>query len=179
MDVWASDQLPRVRAPGASVSGFISVWTQDCSDGCCGLPQGVLPAKEVAFDMVLPDQPGYTQVKKVWESFTVEGLGELKVRLSFYSVCPLGAAEGCPSRYFQTQAELSGAVRAFCAVSLNAADFLPFPVFMCAGILPSGSRLGITLSRSIGHGIGAGAQGINLEPGLPNQKGGALYRGEF
>ena len=140
-------ELPSVKAPGVSAAGFISVWTQDCSAGGCGLPQGVMPARKAAFDMVLPDGPGSAQVKEIRENFTVEGLGKLNVRLSFYAICPFGAAEGCPSRYFQVQAELSGAASAFCAASLNAADFLPFPVFMCAGVPAAGRRLGITLSR--------------------------------
>ena len=143
----APAELPFVKAPGISASGFISVWTQDCSAGACGLPQGVMPARKASFDMLLPDGPGSAQVKELRENFTVEGLGELNVRLSFYAICPFGAAEGCPSRYFQVQAELSGAAAAFCAASLNAGDFLPFPVFMCAGVTAPGRRLGITLSR--------------------------------
>ena len=145
-----SAELPLVKAPGISAAGYISVWTQDCTAGACGLPQSVMPARKAAFDMVLPDGPGSAQVKEIWENFTLEGLGELNVRLSFYAVCPFGAAEGCPSRYFQVQAELSGAAAAFCAASLNAPDFLPFPVFMCAGVPAPGRRLGITLSRSFG-----------------------------
>ena len=107
--------------------------------------------------MVLPDGPGQAQRKEVIENFTVAGLGELKVRLVFYAICPYGAAllkgtalshaEGCPSRYFQVQAELSGAAAAFCAASLNAGDFLPFPVFMCAASPAPGRRLGVTLHR--------------------------------
>ena len=143
----ASAELPLVEAPGASVAGFISLWTQDCSTTPCALPQGVMPARKAVFDMALPSGPGQAQVKVVRESFTVEGLGELNVRLSFYAICPFGASEGCPSRYFQVQAELSGAVLALCAASLNAGDFLPFPVFMCAGVPAPGRRVGITLSR--------------------------------
>ena len=146
----ASPDLPFVKSPGVSAAGFISVWTQDCFAGPCGLPQSAMPARKAAFDMVLPDGPGSAQVKEVRENFVLEGLGELNVRLSFYAVCPFGAAEGCPSRYFQVQAELSGAAAAFCAASLNAPDFLPFPVFMCAGLTAPGRRLGITLSRSFG-----------------------------
>ena len=144
----ASVELPRVEPPAASAAGLISVWTQDCAAGHCGLPQSVMPARKVAFDMALPDGPGSAQVREVRESFDVEGFGELKVLLSFYSICPFGAAEGCPSRYFQVQAELSGAALAFCAASLNAGDFLPFPVFMCAGVPSPDRRLGITLHRA-------------------------------
>jgi len=136
-----------VTAPGASAAGFISLWSQDCSADSCGLPQPLAPAREVSFDMALPNGPGQAQRKEVLESFILPGAGELKVRLSFYSICPYGAAEGCPSRYFQVQAELSGAAAAFCAASLNAGDFLPFPVFMCAGVPMPGKRLGITLHR--------------------------------
>jgi hypothetical protein len=134
-------------APGVSAAGFISLWSQDCSAQQCALPQGLMPARKVAFEMVLPNGPGQAQRKEVIENFAVEGLGELKVKLSFYSICPYGASEGCPSRYFQVQAELSGAAAAFCAASLNAGDFLPFPVFMCAADYAPGKRLGITLHR--------------------------------
>ncbi|MEI7530113.1 MAG: hypothetical protein WCK76_14340 [Elusimicrobiota bacterium] len=143
-------------APGVSAAGFISLWSQDCSAGQCALPQGLMPARKVAFEMVLPNGPGQAQRKEVVENFTVEGFGELKVRLVFYAICPYGAlpkettigrAEGCPSRYFQVQAELSGAAAAFCAASLNAGDFLPFPVFMCAASPEPGKRLGVTLHR--------------------------------
>jgi len=136
-----------VKTPGVSASGFISLWSQDCSAGQCGLPQPLVPAREVAFEMVLPDMPGQARRKEITEDFTVAGLGELKVKLVFYAICPYGAAEGCPSRYFQVQAELSGAASAFCAASLNAGDFLPMPVFMCAGVPTPGKRLGITLHR--------------------------------
>jgi len=140
-------RLPDGVAPGVSAAGFISLWAQDCSAEQCALPLGLMPARKVAFEMVLPNGPGQAQRKEVIENFTVAGLGELKVRLSFYSICPYGASEGCPSRYFQVQAELSGAASAFCAASLNAGDFLPFPVFMCAANSAPGKRLGITLHR--------------------------------
>jgi hypothetical protein len=149
-------QPPGVAAPGVSAAGFISLWSQDCSAEQCALPQGLMPARKVAFEMVLPNGPGQAQRKEVIETFTMPGLGELKVRLVFYSICPYGAlpvgtipgrAENCPSRYFQVQAELSGAAAAFCAASLNAGDFLPFPVFMCAANPAPGKRLGVTLHR--------------------------------
>ena len=140
-------QLPGVEAPGVSAAGFISLWSQDCSAEQCSLPQALMPARKVAFEMVLPNGPGQAQRKEVVETFAVPGFGELKVRLNFYAICPYGAAEGCPSRYFQVQAELSGPAAAFCAASLNAGDFLPFPVFMCAANPAPGKRLGVTLHR--------------------------------
>jgi len=88
-------QLPGVEAPGVSAAGFISLWSQDCSAEQCSLPQALMPARKVAFEMVLPNGPA----------------------------------------------------AAFCAASLNAGDFLPFPVFMCAANPAPGKRLGVTLHR--------------------------------
>ncbi len=144
--------LPAVPLKGAAreaaaVAGHLSVWTQDCPGGACAIPQGAAPARTVKFEMALPASAGEARTKTVVEKFDLAGAGRLRVKLSFYSVCPYGSVEGCPARYFQVQAELSGAADAFCAASLNAADFLPFPVLMCAGNFLPGKRLGVTLHR--------------------------------
>lgn len=144
--------LPAVPLKGsardaAAVAGHLSVWTQDCPGGACAIPQGAAPARTVKFEMALPASAGEARAKTVVEEYDLAGAGRLRVKLSFYSVCPYGSVEGCPARYFQVQAELSGAADAFCAASLNAADFFPFPVFMCAGNYLPGKRLGVTLHR--------------------------------
>jgi hypothetical protein len=144
---FGSALVPRVDASSVSLAGFISLWSQDCSTGPCGIPQGLMPAREISFDMALPSAPGQARSKEIKESFIVDGLGELAVGLMFYSLCPHMEAGGCAFRYFQVQAELTGAAVAFCAASMNSGDFTPFPVFICAGIPAPGKRLGITLHR--------------------------------
>lgn len=157
-DSWAFD-VPAVpaaplrtgaaRAGGESapVEGYLSVWTQDCPAGACALPQSQAPARKVGFELGLPASAGEARAKTVVEEFDLPGLGLLAVKLSFYAICPYGSSSGCPARYFQAQAELSGPAAAFCAASLNAADFLPFPVLICAGYPRPEMRLGVTLHR--------------------------------
>ena len=141
------NRIERGNEQKASLAGYISVWTQNCDSNSCSLPQPAMPARKIGFEIGLPAAPGQARRKEVVESFPLPDGGEFKVTLNFYALCPYGWQGGCPA-YFQVQAGLSGAADAFCAASLNTGDFLPFPVFVCAGIPAPGKRLGITLHRT-------------------------------
>lgn len=132
---------------GLELAGFVSAWTQDCSGGACRLPVPGERNRPVALRLALPSAPGEAAAAHAAVRLALPGGGELPAELNFYAVCPYGGREGCAGRYFQAQVALAGQAPAFCGASLNAADFAPFPVMMCAGSVPGGLRSGVTLHR--------------------------------
>ncbi len=130
-----------------ALRGFVSAWTQDCSGGSCRLPVPGERNRQVELRLALPSAPGEAAAAHAAFKLALPGGGELPADLNFYAVCPYGGKEGCAGRYFQAQVSLSGPAPAFCGSSLNAADFDPFPVMMCAGAAPGGLRFGVTLHR--------------------------------
>lgn len=129
------------------LKGFISAWTQDCSGGGCQLPVPGERNRPVTLRLALPAAPGEASAAHAAEILLLPGGGELPAEMTFYAICPYGGKENCAGRYFQAQVSLSGPAGAFCASALNAADFAPFPVLMCAGSPQGGRRIGITLHR--------------------------------
>jgi hypothetical protein len=129
------------------LKGFISSWTQNCAGGACLLPVPGERNRPVTLRLALPTAPGEAAAAHAAEKLLLPGGGELPADLTFYAICPYGGKENCAGRYFQAQVSLSGPAGAFCASALNAADFVPFPVLMCAGSAPDGRRFGITLHR--------------------------------
>jgi len=136
------------------LSGFVSAWRQDCSNGCA-LPAAAGKSEPVALSLDVPMNPGEARTARFEKEFSY-GVGGERVHASatFYFVCPRGAkavpgSDSCPSRYVQAQIALTGDARAFCAAALNPADAAPFPVLMCAGenLRRPGERLGVSLSR--------------------------------
>jgi hypothetical protein len=137
---------PALKLP---LSGYVSVWSQDCSSETCAIPLALVKNRAVTFELALPQAPGQAQAGTVKEIFSLPG-GGLSLVLNFYAVCPYAAAKSsavCPALYFQAQAELAGAAGAFCAAAFNEKDFFPFPVLMCGGDKARGVRFGITLHR--------------------------------
>jgi hypothetical protein len=137
-----------VGEPALELSGYISSWTQDCTGGSCRLPVPGERNRPVALRLALPAAPGEAAAAGASEKLLLPGGAELSAGLNFYAVCPYAGKENCAGRYFQAQVSLAGPAGAFCASALNAADFAPFPVMMCAGSLPDGTRYGVTLHRS-------------------------------
>ncbi len=133
--------------PAAELAGYISAWTQDCRGSACSLPKPGERNRPVAASLGAPSSPGEAAAASVTETLRL-GEAEIKADITFYAICPYGGKNAtCPGRYFQAQISLSGAAHAFCAASVNAEDFMPFPVMMCAGVTPGGARAGITLHR--------------------------------
>lgn len=146
----------RAQDSGAAVaqfSGYISSWRQDCA-GDCGLPIAFSSSIPVTFDLNIPLKPGEVVSIKRRLSLDLPDKKKMGVEISFYAVCPKSEAAPqnyCPGLYYQAQARLSGETEAFCGVSLNKADAVPFPVLMCAGGDKShpGRSIGITLHREL------------------------------
>lgn len=135
-----------VAEPEMQVSGYISSWTQDCAGAACALPVPGERNRPVLLRLAMPSAPG--QASAAHASETLNAGAELLAEMNFYAICPYGGApETCAGRYFQAQVSLSGPAGAFCAAALNAADFAPFPVLMCAGTAAGGRRFGVTLHR--------------------------------
>jgi hypothetical protein len=146
----AAVAVPAVPAPaGAAVlKGYLSAWTQECGGPSCALPVPGARNEQVELALDLPQDPGAATTARVSRALHAGEGADLQADIIFYAVCPYGGASGtCAGRYFQAQVTLSGPSGAFCAASLNEADFSPFPVLMCAGISPAGKRFGITLHR--------------------------------
>lgn len=140
---------PAAAAPGGpeiELKGYLSSWTQDCSGPSCALPVPGERNVPVTLRLALPASAGEASAAHAAKKFALPG-GELSADLDFYAVCPYVGREACAGRYFQAQVRLDGPAGAFCASALNAADFDPFPVIMCAGSLPGGRRFGVTLHR--------------------------------
>lgn len=136
-------------APGLELAGYLSAWTQDCPAGVCALPRPGERNRRVSLPLALPGAPGEAAAARAAETLDLGGDGELKAELVFYAICPYGGkGDSCAGRYFQAQITLSGPAGAFCASALNADDFSPFPVLMCAGTAPGGRRFGLTLHRN-------------------------------
>lgn len=129
------------------LKGFISAWTQACAGTACALPAPGERNRPVTLRLRLPAAPGEASAARSSQALALPGGGELPAELDFYAVCPYGGRDNCAGRYFQAQVSLGGAAPAFCAAALNAADFAPFPVLMCAGAGKDGLRFGITLHR--------------------------------
>ncbi len=121
--------------------GYVSSWTQSAG----GIPVPAEVNVPVRLALPLPSGPGQAAAVFV-EKELGSPAGPLKVRAEFFSVCPHGSAD-CRDVYFQAKATLSGPVESLCAAYLNEADFVPFPVMACAGGLPDGGYLGVTLHR--------------------------------
>lgn len=149
---------PLAAATGEAVldlRGYLSAWTQACAGASCQLPVPGERSRPVSLRLALPSAPGEAAAAHAAEKLLLPGGGELAVDLNFYAVCPYAgkaaapapAAEPCAGRYFQAQVSLSGPAGAFCAAALNADDFAPFPVLMCAGPGKDGLRYGVTLHR--------------------------------
>ncbi len=136
-----------VGEPALELKGYLSSWTQDCAGTSCQLPKPGERNRPVTLRLALPAGPGQASAAHASEKLALPGGGELQAELDLYAICPYGSKENCAGRYFQAQVSLSGPAGAFCAASLNAADFAPFPVFMCAGVGADGRRFGITLHR--------------------------------
>ncbi|OGR76199.1 MAG: hypothetical protein A2X32_02925 [Elusimicrobia bacterium GWC2_64_44] len=145
---------PLAAADGAAeleLRGYLSAWTQACAGASCQLPKPGERSRPVALRLALPSAPGEAAAAHASEKLLLPGGGELEVDLDFYAVCPYAgkaaAPAPCAGRYFQAQVSLSGPAGAFCAAALNADDFAPFPVLMCAGPGQAGLRYGVTLHR--------------------------------
>lgn len=136
-----------VGEPALELQGYLSAWTQDCSGSSCQLPKPGERNRPVTLRLAMPAAPGEASAARASEKLPLAGAGELTADLDFYAICPYAGKEGCAGRYFQAQVSLSGPAGAFCAAALNAADFAPFPVLMCAGTAPGGRRYGVTLHR--------------------------------
>lgn len=134
--------------PDLEIKGYLSAWTQDCGGASCSLPVPGQGNHPVLLRLPLPLAPGEVSTVRASENLNLgEGL-EISAGISFYAICPYGGAPGtCAGRYFQAQVTLSGPAGAFCASALNAPDFSPFPVLMCAGVSAGGRRFGLTLHR--------------------------------
>ena len=134
--------------PDVEIMGYLSAWTQDCEGASCSLPVPGQGNHPVLLRLALPLAPGEIAAARASETLNLgEGL-EISAGIIFYAICPYGGAPGtCAGRYFQAQVTLSGPAGAFCASSLNAQDFFPFPVLMCAGTAAGGRRYGLTLHR--------------------------------
>ncbi len=123
------------------LNGYLSSWTQRPG----GLP---VPAEiniPVRLNLGRPSGPGEARAV-FFENELRSPAGALEIRADFFSVCPHGDA-ACAGTYFQAKTVLSGPVEALCAAYFNEADFAPFPVMACAGRLPDGRFLGVTLHR--------------------------------
>ncbi|PJA16217.1 MAG: hypothetical protein COX65_03045 [Elusimicrobia bacterium CG_4_10_14_0_2_um_filter_56_8] len=165
-----------VAEPELELRGYISAWTQDCAGSSCQLPKPGERNRPVLLRLALPAAPGEAVAAVASERLVLPGGGELQADINFYAICPYvgksglaspgplplsGGALGeyaergmsaqepknCAGRYFQAQVSLSGRAGAFCAAALNAVDFTPFPVLICAGAAPDGTRFGLTLHR--------------------------------
>jgi len=124
-----------------SLAGYVSSWTQ--APG--GIPVPAQVNVPVRLNLGRPSGPGEARAVFV-EKELASSAGPLELRADFFSVCPHGD-ESCSGTYFQAKAVLSGPVEALCAAYFNEADFAPFPVMACAGRLPDGRFLGVTLHR--------------------------------
>lgn len=146
----------RAQDPGAAVahfSGYVSSWRQDCAQDC-GLPTALSSNVPVTFDLNVPLKPGEAVSVKHRISFDLPTKKKMRVEISLYAVCPKSEAargDSCPGLYYQAQVSLGGETDAFCGVSLNKADAVPFPVLMCSGgdKKNPGRRIGITLHREL------------------------------
>ncbi len=143
----AQPLVAAVGEPALELKGYLSAWTQDCAGSACSLPMPGERNRPVTLRLAMPAAPGEASVVYTSEKLALPGGGELSVEINFYAICPYGGNEDCAGRYFHSQISLSGRAGAFCAAALNAAAFVPFPVLMCAGILPDGRRIGVTLHR--------------------------------
>ena len=133
--------------PGLEIRGYISSWTQDCAGKTCSLPKPGERNRPVILSLGLPSSPGEATSVNTTETLKLPDGSDLSVGLDLFGICPYGGLTGCAGRYFQAQVSLSGPAGAFCAAALNPGDFDPFPVLMCAGARPDGTRFGITLHR--------------------------------
>jgi len=134
---------PPAAADGLSLElrGYVSSWTG--SPG--GLPAPAEVNVPVRLALPLPAGPG--QAGAVFAEKELHSpAGPLGLRAEFFSVCPHGSAD-CRDVYYQAKATLSGPVESLCAAYFNRADAEPFPVMACAGRLPDGGYLGVTLHR--------------------------------
>ncbi|MBI5743084.1 MAG: hypothetical protein HY952_00895 [Elusimicrobia bacterium] len=132
---------------GLELAGYVSAWTQDCSGGSCALPVPGQRNVPVRLAVTPPSEPGQASGAHASEKLALGSHGEISVELSFYAICPYGGEPGaCAGRYFQAQALVAGPAGASCTVSLNEADFAPFPVLTCAGVAGD-RRFGVTLHR--------------------------------
>ncbi len=147
--------VPASAAPGtvADLSGYLSAWSQDCSNGCA-LPAAQGRSAAASLSVEVPETPGEARAASLERDFVFAGGERVHARVSVYYLCPRDAvsapgSDPCPARYLQVQTVLSGDAAAFCAASLNPADAVPFPVMMCAGddLRRPRVRLGVSLSR--------------------------------
>jgi len=136
-----------VGEPAMELKGYLSAWTQDCSGASCQLPKPGERNRPVTLRLAMPAAPGEASAAHASEKLALPGGGELTADITFYAICPYAGKETCEGRYFQSQVSLSGPAGAFCAAALNAADFAPFPVVICAAAAPDGRRFGVTLHR--------------------------------
>lgn len=123
------------------LAGYFSSWTQEPG----GIPVPAEMNVPVSLSLGRPSGPGEARAVFV-EKELASPAGMLGVRADFFSVCPHGD-EACAGAYFQAKTVLSGAADALCAAYFNEADLAPFPVMACAGRLPDGRFLGVTLHR--------------------------------
>lgn len=137
-----------VGEPELELKGYVSAWTQDCAGASCQLPRPGERSRPVSLRLALPSAPGQASAAHTSEKLNLPGGGELTADLNLYAVCPYGGKDNCAGRYFQAQVLLSGPAGAFCASTVNLADFAPFPVLMCAGPGAGGLRYGVTLHRT-------------------------------
>lgn len=135
-----------VGEPELELKGYLSSWTQECSGAACALPVPGERNVPVTLRLALPSSAGEASAAHAAKELATAG-GGISADLDFYAICPYVGRAACAGRYFQAQVRLSGPAGAFCASALNAADFAPFPVVMCAGALPGGRRFGVTLHR--------------------------------
>lgn len=123
------------------LNGYFSSWTQASG----GIPVPAEVNVPVKLNLGRPAGPGEARAVFI-EKELASPQGVLGTRADFFSVCPHGDGS-CSGTYFQAKIVLSGPVEALCAAYFNEADFAPFPVMACAGKLPDGRFLGVTLHR--------------------------------
>ncbi len=126
----------------AVVKGYISLWTQDCSLKSCNLPLPIEINVPVNVLLNVPSSPSSAEMKVFEKKFKLQE-GDISARILFFVLFP---PEG--KVFYQVQVELMGSVKSFCSASLNKDDFLPSPVFMCAGYKNDTQRIGVTLHRN-------------------------------
>jgi len=126
----------------AEVKGYVSLWSQDCSLKYCNLPLPIEINVPVNLLLNIPSTPSSAEMKVFEKKFKLQE-GDISARILFFVLFP---PEG--EVFYQVQVELKGIVKSFCSASLNEDDFLPSPVFMCAGYKNDTQRIGVTLHRN-------------------------------
>jgi hypothetical protein len=123
------------------LNGYVSLWTQDCSQKLCSLPKPFQLNVPLKSSLKVPGVCGGADVSRENKNFNFEG-GKINSEFSFFALYPCGE-----DVFYQIQIEVRGKINVFCSASLNEKDFSPFPVFICAGYMDK-TKVGLTLHRT-------------------------------